>query len=210
MRDESENELDFVSSPMPVTESAPALGKQRDAAMGHLVARIAAGDEDALSCLYDETSPVVFALALRILRNRADAEEAVLDTYSRAWRKASKYDSSRSSVLTWLIIMARSVAIDRLRAGARRKAAEPLEPAEEMESGGLNPEAAAHFAERRERVLACLARLPEEQREALELAFFAGCSHSELSGQLGVPLGTIKTRVRLGMSRMRTLLGDLA
>jgi RNA polymerase sigma-70 factor (ECF subfamily) len=208
--DESKATFDIVASPMPVTESEPALGNRRDAALRCLVERVAAGDEDALSRLYDETSPVVFALALRILRNRADAEEAVLDTYSRAWRKAASYDVTRSSVLTWLIIMARSVSIDRLRSGARRKISEPLEPAEEMTSPGWDPEVAAYYAQRRVRVLSCLARLPAEQREALELAFLGGCSHSELSAQLGVPLGTIKTRVRLGMARMRTLLGELA
>lgn len=185
---------------------------QRDAIWVGLVERMATGDQDALARLYDETSGVIHALALRILRSPEDAEEAVLDAYSKAWRLSGSFDSGRASVMTWLIMMTRTIAIDRIRAGATRaERTEALDqPHHEAPANDLDPELQAVFGEQRVRVLAALAKLPEEQRAAIELAFFGGYSHSELAEKLGVPLGTVKTRVRLGLGRLRGHLEDLA
>jgi RNA polymerase sigma-70 factor (ECF subfamily) len=174
---------------------------------------MAAGRQDALGKLYDETSGVLYALALRILRKPEDAEEAVLDAFSRAWRLAKNFDPGRGSVISWLIMMARSISIDRLRSGANR--ADKTESLDEPyhaapPSGDPDPELEALFGQQRDRVRAALDRLPPEQRETIELAFFGGYSHSELAEKLGVPLGTVKTRVRLGLTRLRTYLEDLA
>lgn len=169
-----------------------------------------AGDQAAWGALYDRTSPVVYALALRILGNREDAEEAVMDVYWKAWRNMALYDRSRGSVMAWLVMMTRSIAIDRVRSGAGKSARqEPLQ--ENLEAaGGGDPESDTSLAQRRERVQAALAGLSSDQREAIELAFFSGMSHSELAARLGQPLGTVKTRIRRGLARLRETLGDLA
>jgi RNA polymerase sigma-70 factor (ECF subfamily) len=165
---------------------------------------MAQGDQEALAALYDDTSSLLFSLALRILRRREDAEEAVLDAYSRAWRLAARFDPARASVLTWLVMIARSVSIDRLRATAARESrSEPLDGPQDPPDPGEAPEMEAVFSQQRDRVRAALNRLPVEQREAIELAFFEGLSHSELAERTGLPLGTVKTRVRLGLGRLR-------
>jgi RNA polymerase sigma-70 factor (ECF subfamily) len=172
---------------------------------------MAQGDQEALAALYDETSPLLFSLSLRILRRREDAEEAVLDAYSRAWRLAGRFDSSRASVLTWLVMITRSVSIDRLRAAASRESRnEPLDGPQDPPDPGEAPEMAAVFGQQRERVRTALSRLPAEQREAIELAFFEGLSHSEMAERTGLPLGTVKTRVRLGLGRLREHLTEWA
>ncbi len=168
---------------------------------------MAGGDQQALGTLYDETNPVLFSLALRILGTREDAEEAVLDAYTRAWRIASGFESTRGSVLTWLIMMTRSISIDRLRSrNAKSGRTEPIDDPIEQPDSGLSPKMAAVFAEQRTSIAAAMAGLPPEQREAIELAFFEGLSHSELASRTGAPLGTVKTRVRLGLARLRQLL----
>ncbi len=185
---------------------------QRETIWLGLVEAIAAGRQEALGRLYDETSGVIYALALRILRNREDAEEAVLDAYARAWRLAVNFDRGRGSVMTWLIMMTRSIAIDRLRSAANRASrTESLdEPHHQAASPGEGPELAAFFGEQRERVRAAMDKLPQEQRAAIELAFFGGLSHSELAETMGIPLGTAKTRVRLALARLREFLEDLS
>jgi RNA polymerase sigma-70 factor, ECF subfamily len=168
------------------------------------------GDQAAWGALYDQTSSLVYALTLRILGNREDAEEAVMDVYWKAWRNLGTYDAARGSIMAWLVMMARSTAIDRLRSGAARSAREePLREAVEVPGSG-DPESDTSLAQRRERIRAALAELSPDQREAIELAFFSGMSHSELAGRLGQPLGTVKTRIRRGLGRLRDTLGDLA
>ncbi len=168
-----------------------------------LLKRMRFGDAEAMSILYDETSRAVFGLTLKILGNRADAEEVVLDVYEKAWRTAASYDPARGSVLSWLIIMARSMALDRLRAS---RPAEPITEAESFVSPDPNPEMAAAAQQKRAKVSAALEQLPAEQKQLLELAFFKGLSQSELAENLQIPLGTVKTRVRLGLSKLRSLM----
>lgn len=169
--------------------------------------RIASGDTAAVSELYEGTSRLVFGLILRVLGDREAAEEVLLDVYTQVWRQASNYEPARGSPLAWLITIARTRAIDRLRAGRldlqRRQ---PLELLEQEISEGDTPEQAAASAERGRLVREAMGTLAAEQRQAIELAYYSGLSHSEIAAQLGQPLGTIKTRTRLGMMKLAGLL----
>ncbi len=176
-----------------------------------LLCRAAGGDESALAQLYDETSPRVFGLALRILRDPGAAEEATLETYSSVWSRAATYDPERASPMTWILTIARSKAIDLLRSRARRgEKHRALEAMASLEEPAPNPEAAIAQAERCAQVRAALASLPREQRVAIETTYFAGLSHSEVAAALGEPLGTVKSRIRLGLSSLRRALAEVA
>jgi RNA polymerase sigma-70 factor (ECF subfamily) len=165
---------------------------------------IAAGSQDALTLLYDETSGLLFSLALRLLNSRADAEEVVLDVYKQVWRSAGTFDSSRANVVSWLALLTRSRAIDRLRQANSRRAWEmPFENMAEPRGSTPAPEAQLMFHQERKLVRRALADLSPEQREVIELAFFEGLTHVEVAEKLGAPLGTIKTRIRTGMQRLR-------
>lgn len=173
------------------------------------VQRIARGDEGGLSALYDASSDLVYSIALRILTDPSDAEEVALDVYTQVWRSASSFDRSRGAVSSWLMMLSRSRSIDKLRGRASRGSREESGGAaiERMPDTGDSPEAAAEITRRRNVVRGALATLSDDQREAIELAYYFGYSHSELSELLGQPVGTIKTRIRLGMMKLRTALG---
>jgi RNA polymerase sigma-70 factor (ECF subfamily) len=156
--------------------------------------------------LYDASSARVFGLALRILGDRNAAEDAVVEVYAQAWRDASSFDARRGNVRTWLMTLARSRAIDILRSRKREPTSYPLEAASEVHSGGPGPEEQSSELQRRNYVRAALDSLRPEQRETIELAYFSDFSHSEIASKLGQPLGTIKTRIRLGMMALRELL----
>ena len=175
-----------------------------------LVAGMARGEQESLARLYDETSSLINGLLLRILEYPQDAEEALLDVYMKAWKNAATYTSERGSVQSWLVIMARSIAIDRIRhkRAQPRTAVFESEAASEFISGEPSPEDHTEDSERRRMVREVMVELPPEQGEALELAFFAGLTHSELAEQLGQPLGTIKSRIRMALLRLRNLLGE--
>jgi RNA polymerase sigma-70 factor (ECF subfamily) len=173
------------------------------------VQRIATGDESALAALYDESSQLVYSMVLRILRNPLDADEVTLEVYFQVWRTAQSYNEGRGSVGAWLVMLARSRAIDRLRSrGAQEGLEEPQKAYVETGSAAPLPDQEAEISLQRRRVLSALEALPPEQREALELAFFLGFTHGELAERLNQPLGTVKTRIRKGMIRLRELLGD--
>jgi RNA polymerase sigma-70 factor, ECF subfamily len=134
----------------------------------------------------------------------------LLDVYTQVWRQASLYDRRRGSALAWLIMIARTRAIDRLRSGRQaQQRREPLEKAVDERSAEADPEEAAVTAERERMVRSALESLSAEQREVIELAYYKGLSHSEIALQLGQPLGTVKTRTRLGMIKLSELLGPL-
>jgi RNA polymerase sigma-70 factor, ECF subfamily len=175
-----------------------------------LVRRVVAREEAALAELYDRYASLLLAVIRRILFAGPDAEEVVQEAFLQVWLQADRYDPSRSSVSTWLVLIARSRALDRLRARhARDRAvaaaeAEPKPPAD-ASSGG---ETHVLHAERRTRVREALGELPSEQREVLELAFFGGLSQTEISTRTGAPLGTVKTRALLGMKKLRQALRE--
>ena len=167
---------------------------------------MAAGNEQALGTFYDRWHPLVHAVALRVLHSADDVEDVVEETFWQAWRQAGRYESGRGAVQSWILTIARSRALDRVRMMGRRRE-EPISG----ESGELvqqlasesDPAMDAESAERRKLVLAALEELPAEQRETLELGYFAGLSQSEIAERTGHPLGTIKTRMRLAMQKLR-------
>jgi len=207
------NQTEMSTHPSTATRSAtspprPYIGR-RDDALLPLVAEMARGGQEALGGLYDATAPLVHGLALRMLEKGEDAEEVVTDVFMKAWRNAASYVPERGSVQGWLLTMTRTIAIDKMR--KNRNPALPLE----TEDGSIDPVSAAPSPEQetdsalwRRRVTQALAALPPEQQQAVRLAFFSGLSHTELAGRLGQPLGTIKTRVRAGLRRMRQTLGE--
>ncbi len=180
-----------------------------------LVQELAQGRQAALAQLFDRYATTLFAVALRSLGDRAEAEEAVLEAFTQAWRDAGRFDPARGSVGAWLTMMARSRALDRVRARVRHERAtaraaadEPTHaPAMGVPSG--HPEEAVEDDERRRRVGDALRTLPPEQREAIELAYYQGLSHSEIAARLDTPLGTVKTRIRTGMQKLRDALRPL-
>lgn len=181
-----------------------------------LMAALAAGDERAAAMLYDRFTPMLMAVAFRITRSRTDAEEVVLESLEQAWRQAQRYERSRGSLEAWLSVIARSRAFDRVRVDQRRT--RRLVSADDQPGGafleahdeGASPNEAAEASDARRLVAQALAALPAAQREAVELAFYDGLSHSEVADRLGEPLGTVKTRIRMGMIKLREMLRPLA
>jgi RNA polymerase sigma-70 factor (ECF subfamily) len=175
-----------------------------------LLARVAEGDVDALRTLYDQHAARALATAQRILRRQEEAEDVVQDTFIEVWRRAGQYDSDRGGAGGWIVTIARSRAIDRVRASGT--AGRVLEGADVVP--GLAPAAltspAAMTEERRNevRVVTALAALPAEQRETIELAYFEGLTQSEIAVKTGNPLGTVKMRVKLGMKKLTGLLKE--
>jgi RNA polymerase sigma-70 factor (ECF subfamily) len=163
-----------------------------------LVARIRAGEQDALSDLYDRYSSVVYGVALRVLQNAAAAEDIVQDIFLQLWRKPDAFDSSRGSLVAWLAVIARHRAIDRLR---QRRPETDIE--EVVIAGGTDLRDEAERALVIEKVRAALGEMNENQRTALEMAYFQGLTHTEIAEKTGEPLGTIKTRIRSGLQTLR-------
>jgi RNA polymerase sigma-70 factor (ECF subfamily) len=166
-----------------------------------LVARMRAGDDQALARLYDRWARPAYALILQIVRDPDDADDTLEETFYQAWRQAGRFDPARGTVATWLLTIARSRALDRVRS-YRRLREEPLT----ADGGALQAVIvadSAEEAERRERVAAALQTLPPEQREVVELAYFSGLSQTEIAERTGQPLGTVKTRTRLAGQKLR-------
>lgn len=167
-----------------------------------IVRRIAEGDESALAILYDRWAQSVYSLVAHLLKDADGAEDVVEETFWQVWQRASSYDVSRGTVRTWLLTIGRSRALDRLRSRKRNHddISADLSLVRDPRS---DPSQEVEGAERRQLVYAALIELPDEQRRALELAYFRGLSQSEIADFLGEPLGTIKTRMRLGMQKLR-------
>ncbi|MEO7363514.1 MAG: sigma-70 family RNA polymerase sigma factor [Gemmatimonadaceae bacterium] len=200
---------DFGLYAPPVNESGTPLHEDQK-----LVMAMARSDERAAAQFYDKYSAAMFALAMRIVGESADAEDVVLDAFTQAWNSAARYDGERGSVLGWLTTMTRTRALDLVRGrGRRTKAVDSA-----SRSMGDDPVAVAAAApsavdvvemgERAEAVTSAMGILSGLQRNAIELAFFEGLTHSEIADRLGEPLGTIKTRIRLGMQKLRDVLRD--
>jgi RNA polymerase sigma-70 factor (ECF subfamily) len=169
------------------------------------IRRMADGEERALGELYDRLGGLLFSLAHRILHSESEAEEVVQDVFVSAWRNAGKFDAARASVNTWLTTMVRNKAIDRLRTSRRRLPASPAEPecADEARDEAANPAQAAQQDDRREQIAGLMSDLPPNQRQAVELAFFEGLTHPEIAARLHETIGTVKSRIRLGLDRLR-------
>ena len=174
-----------------------------------LLRRVGQGDRDSFAQLYDRFSSAVFSAAFRIVNNQQAAEDVLQEVFLQVWEKAALYDPSRGKPLTWAITLTRNKAIDRLRATQRRGR---LRDSLERDVGGSEPFDgrnsfdAVDLKEKGKLVNEALHKLPDEQREALELAFFSGLTQSEIAEHLKEPLGTIKARIRRGMLRLKSLL----
>ena len=172
-----------------------------------LVALVARADEDALAELYDRVSRIAYGLALRVLRDERHAEDAVQEAFLQVWRNAATFRAERAKASTWILTLVHRRAVDLVRREERRQA-DPLTDDSALGEAPEDTEEAAWLRFERERVQAALKELPDVQREALELAYYGGFSQSELAERLGVPLGTIKSRMFAGLARLRELLDD--
>jgi RNA polymerase sigma-70 factor (ECF subfamily) len=173
-----------------------------------LIARIAAGDREAFSRLYDLLAPTAFGLIRRVLRDPEAAADVLQEVFWQVWREAPQYDPKRGSPEAWLIMRAKTRAIDRLRSMRRRDRTFVAPVDESVARSGEGPaENPAVAAEDRGLVQTALAQLPEPQRRVIELAFFEGLTQSEIATRLGEPLGTVKTRIRAAMDKLRSSLG---
>jgi RNA polymerase sigma-70 factor, ECF subfamily len=175
-----------------------------------LLARVGKGDNQAFSELYHRTSALLFTLARRILNDRDEAADLLQEIYLEVWCKVVRYDAGRGSPMAWLVTMTRSRAIDRLRSRASKGhgMSDPLDrsPAAQMQDQRPGPLEASADLELRGLVAKALAELPAAQQQALELAYYEGLSHTEIAARLNEPLGTIKTRIKLGMNKLHATL----
>lgn len=170
-----------------------------------LLKAVSRGDEQALAQLYDNYRVILFGLLVRILNSREEAEDVLQEVFLQVWRRAKDFDETRGKPFTWLVTLARSRAIDRLRSlGARDRVAQASvrEASEEVSDAAFD----TFRSEQRTLVTSALSQLPEEQKRPLVLAYFDGLTQSEIAANLGAPLGTVKTRMRAGMIKLRELL----
>lgn len=167
--------------------------------------RMARGEHDALAELYDRHGRLVYSLALRILRDSGEAEDIVQDVYSQVWRQAARFDVTRGNVVSWLVTITRTRAIDVLR---RRQSRPELVqgPALEAVDGSMGQDVRFEWQHRAREIKRAMRTLPALQRMAIELAYFEGLTQSEIAEQLEIPLGTVKTRVRQGLMKIRDCL----
>lgn len=170
-----------------------------------LTALVARQDDEAFAELYDRLGRTAYGLALRVLRDESLAEDAVQEAFLVVWRTAARFVPERAKASTWVLTLVHRRAVDLVRRQERRRA-EPLDSAPHL--GGEAADEQAWLRLRRERVQAALARLPDPQREAIELAYYGGFTQAELADRLGEPLGTIKSRMFAGLSRLRELLAE--
>ena len=170
-----------------------------------LVQSIAAGDELALHALYERAHRIVFTLAMRITANRETAEELTIDVFHDVWRRASGYDPANGTVLGWVMNQARSRAIDRLRFENRKKR-NPYGDMQPLAEVAADQHDVLELREQRKLLCAALAVLTPDERRAIETTFFAGLTHAEAAARLNQPLGTIKTRIRSALHKLRDVL----
>jgi RNA polymerase sigma-70 factor, ECF subfamily len=171
-----------------------------------LVRAIAAGDQLALHSLYERTHRIVFTLTLRITNNRETAEEVTLDVFHDVWRRASTYDPAGGSVVGWIMNQARSRAIDRLRFEQRKKRVNNNPDSPGTTPAPKDPQQACHFEEQSQLLRKALEELTLEERQVIETAFFCELTYKEVATKLNQPLGTVKTRIRSGIAKLRKTL----
>ncbi|HEX5426106.1 MAG TPA: sigma-70 family RNA polymerase sigma factor [Candidatus Acidoferrales bacterium] len=175
-----------------------------------LIRAIAGGDQGALHSLFERTNRIVFTLIVRITMNRETAEEVTLDVFYDVWRKASSYDPANGSVVGWVMNQARSRAIDRLRFDQRKKRVDPYPYSLRPTTDIVDPQQACLFEEQSRLLRDALEALTAEERKAIETAFFSELTYEQTARNLNEPLGTVKTRIRSGLGKIREALGRKA
>ena len=182
------------------------IGEVVDPDLTPIIAAVASGDQVAFAALYDRLSPTVYGVVRRVLRDPSQAEEVTQEVFVEIWRQAARFDGERGSVATWAVTIAHRRAVDRVRSEQahrdRQLRSAAVDPAAES-----TPEDTALDSEDRRRAKAAMAALSAPQREVLELAFYEGLTHVQIADRLDVALGTVKTRIRDGLIRLRTVMG---
>lgn len=173
-----------------------------------LISLVARNESWALAELYDRYARLVFSLGVRVLNDRSGAEEIVQEVFAKVWLKAGDFETSRGKFSSWLIGIARHQCIDELRRRRVRPATDGTDVASLGSGAESDPMESAVMAAEQQRIRNALAQIPVEQRQAIELAFFEGLSHQQIADRLDAPLGTVKTRLRLGMQKLRDLLKE--
>ena len=176
--------------------------------LAQLMKRVASGDQDAFAGVYDATSRIVFGVVLRVLADRAQAEEVTQEVYVTAWQQATRFDATKGAVTAWLATIAHRKAVDRTRSAARSRQRDLRHAASEPAAVLPDVSDVVVGLDEGRRVRAALRDLPPHQREALELAYFEGHTHREVAERLGIPLGTAKTRIRDALIRLRHNLAE--
>jgi RNA polymerase sigma-70 factor, ECF subfamily len=191
-----------------VLYASPSKALVREAEWVALVRSVAWGDQEALHALYDRAHRPVFTFVMRITANRETAEEVTLDVFHDVWRRAARYQEADGTVLGWIMNQARSRAIDRLRFDQRKKRVRPEAGDPRSGDPSANPDDLIAVAQQMEALRSALAVLTPDERKAIEEAFFSGLTYAEVAARLNQPLGTIKTRIRSGLHKLRQALAE--
>jgi RNA polymerase sigma-70 factor (ECF subfamily) len=178
---------------------------ERDATLDRLVAKVAAGDRAAFEALYRGTSARLFGVCLRVLSDRAEAEDVLQEAYVAIWHRAAQFDPGRAGALAWLATIARNKAIDRLRARPPLTRA-PVEAIDDMADPGTTPDRDAETVAERSRLEGCLEQLDARRRSLIRTAFYDGATYDELAARMGAPLGSVKSWIRRGLMQLRACL----
>jgi RNA polymerase sigma-70 factor (ECF subfamily) len=200
----------LTSPQQPPEGDTPAEAEAKEREESYLVGRISAGDADAFAQFFDRHSVAVLGLLFRVLGARGEAEEVLQEVFLQVWRQADRYEPDRSTPRGWVLMLARSRALDRLRRREARSRREQEAAAEASFPRTVAPTGTERLeeVERRERVSSALNLLSPEQRRCIELAFFEGLTHIQIAERLAAPLGTVKSRILLGMNKLRQALSS--
>jgi RNA polymerase sigma-70 factor (ECF subfamily) len=190
---------------MEVDQKDERLGERTP--LDKLLKDIALGSRQAFEKLYRDSSPQLFAICLRIVSQRSEAEDVLQEVFATVWRKAAQFDVERAGAMSWLAMIARNKAIDRLRSQPQARKFEPLEMADEIADPVASPQWDAQAAGERERLDECMKRLDDRRRSLIRAAFFDGSTYEELAARVGSPLGTVKSWIRRGLLQLRECLG---
>jgi RNA polymerase sigma-70 factor (ECF subfamily) len=186
--------------------STPAVGMTDADMHAGLLLDTAAGDRGAFERLYRATSPRLFSVCLRLLSDRAEAEDVLQEVYTAIWHKADQYDPDRAGAMAWMAMIARNRCIDRLRAPGHSARTTAIELGDELPDGGATPIDEAEAQTDRERLQRCMQRLDDRRRGLIRTAFFEGATYEELARRSGAPLGSVKSWIRRGLMQLRTCL----
>ena len=190
------------------TDTTPVwhIGEVLDPELTSMIAAVANGDQVAFAALYDRLAPTVYGVVRRVLRDPSQAEEVTQEVFVEIWKQATRFDAERGSVRTWAVTIAHRRAVDRVRSEQAHRDRQLRSAAAELDNEPT-PEDSAMDTEDRRRARTAMAALSAPQREVLELAFYEGLTHVQIADRLGVALGTVKTRIRDGLIRLRTVMG---